>query len=503
MSLWTYLYSAPIFGDGERSVMLAKTVIGLAVISYLSAVRALRWRRFNAIHRKYESKYLQGDLSPEEAQEIIHTLCLYEMPMFMNFTIPFALFKAYAIPTISKILCDTKELKSIEGRSKRNADTEILISTWLFCPISGKSQDSSFVESSDTNREEIDDPRAMIALSRVNWLHSKYPITNDDYLYVLGLLIFEPTIWGSYGWRALSPMESQAFYILWAEIGRRMGIRDIPESREAFRQWMEEYEYRAIAPAQENHDVATYSAEELLHAIPKRFGIKGFVERLAICTLEEDARIAMVYVPISLLIKPLHTLFETIFTQRILTTFLLCFPFASLIRLPSQPLYIHAIFKTILYTIGFIQRYLCLPRSQSNPGGVILVPLDKASASASTSTPSTPRTGPAPASTSAPNAKLDGSTRLQPGHLHRMHPNWFQARPWYMPEPTGILGKLKNQASLTFGLYDALPSARLRSEGYRLEEMGPVRYEKHGHEEVMRKAEEMYGCPITGPFSRN
>ncbi|KAF5376786.1 hypothetical protein D9757_009463 [Collybiopsis confluens] len=230
--------------------------IGVTFFVYLSVVRAIRWRRYNSIHRKYEHKFLQGErLSPEEAQEIMHTSAMYDMPLLMNYALSFALFKTYAIPSISQILSDTKELKSVEGMSKRYADTELLISTWVFCPISGRSQESPLAQSSspETKRKgeevtvQVDDPRAMIALARVNWLHSKYPITNDDYLYTLGLFIFEPVYvlfsnpqdWtNTYGWRGLSLMESHAFFIFWVEIGRRMGIKDIPESPESFRQWI-------------------------------------------------------------------------------------------------------------------------------------------------------------------------------------------------------------------------------------------------------------------------
>jgi hypothetical protein len=137
----------------------------------------------------------------------------------------------------------------------------------------------------------------MIALARVNWLHSKYPIKNDDHLYTLGLFIFEGGIWARlYGWRALSSMEEQAFFIFWTEIGRRMGIKDIPETPEAYKQWIAEYEDKVMVPAQTNHDVATYTTEELIHAIPELYGLKNFARRLTICALNDRVRIAMMYV---------------------------------------------------------------------------------------------------------------------------------------------------------------------------------------------------------------
>ena len=47
------------------------------------------------------------------------------------------------------------------------------IAAWVACPISGF-LDPNF--KSSKNGPPADDPRAMIALARVNWLHSRYKI---------------------------------------------------------------------------------------------------------------------------------------------------------------------------------------------------------------------------------------------------------------------------------------------------------------------------------------
>ncbi|KAH7876367.1 uncharacterized protein C8R40DRAFT_1099507 [Lentinula edodes] len=452
-----WIQSLSLRASKQLSALQLATGALIVVTAYLCRVRVLRWRRHTAIHREFGRKYESGLLTPEDAQKIIHTSALYDMPALMNYALAFALFKTYAIPTISKILSDTKELKSAASISKRYADTEILISTWVFCPITGKSttvkqpstrsrQSSATIKpekahiggTTELGDLQVDDPRGMIALARVNWLHSKYSITNDDYLYTLALFAFEPPKWARlYGWRALSPMEEEAFYIFWVEIGQRMGIRDIPETIKEFKHWVVEYESRTMIPAQTNHDVATYTTEELLHAVPEFFGLKNFCRRLTICALEESVRIAMMQ--------------------------------------PQQPAYLHKIFRMTLHTIGFIQGYLCLPRSDSDPGAVFDISLSKATAT----------------TVSAPSSKL-----------HRMHPKWFQAMPWYMPEPHTLFGTFRNWVAVKMGLYDAPAGPMLKSEGYRLEEMGPAKYEKCGNEEVIRMAEEFYGCPISGPFSR-
>lgn len=74
----------------------------------------------------------------------------------------------------------------------------------------------------------------------MNALHSRYRISNDDYLYTLSTFIVEPAAWArKFEWRALTPLEEQAFFVFFKEIGRRMGIQDIPDELEELRTWAE------------------------------------------------------------------------------------------------------------------------------------------------------------------------------------------------------------------------------------------------------------------------
>lgn len=122
----------------------------------------------------------------------------------------------------------------------------------------------------------------------------------------------------------------------------------------------------------------------------------------------------------------------------------------SINRQPVQPPYMHKIFRGLLHSLAFIQGHLCLPRSQSNRGGAIEIPLDKVVAGVQT-----------------PNLNMNG----KPAPLLRMHPKWFQSQPWYMPEPQTVLGKIKTRVIVALGLHDSLPESKFGSEGYRLEEM--------------------------------
>lgn len=398
-------------------------IAGLLCLGYLSVVGFFRRRRYNTVHEKYTPKYKAGTLTLQDAQEIIGLSMMYDMPALMNYALAFALFKTYAIPSISKILCDTKELSHPDKISKRYADTEICISTFMFCPISGKPR----TDVPENERCHEEDPRANIAISRVNWLHSRYKISDGDYLYTLCLFIIEPVRWAErFGWRALSELERSALLMFWTEIGHRMNIKDIPETWEDLVQWSQKYEENMV-PAQTNHDVASLTTEELLHVVPERFGIKKFARKVSICLLDDRTRIAMMQ--------------------------------------PAQPWYLHAYTHTVLHTFSFIQHHFCLPRIK----GELIVSLEMPKFNSQ-----------------------DGPVR--------MHPTRWQPKPWYKPQAVGLWGSLKDRIAVSIGFYDEMPGKKYKTEGYTLEDIGPLSLEKAGREETMRMAEDLQGCPIRAPW---
>jgi hypothetical protein len=67
------------------------------LLIWLVTVRAFRWKRYNAIHRQFQGKYINEGITPEEAQKIILVSVLYDMPLLLNYSLAFALFKTYGI----------------------------------------------------------------------------------------------------------------------------------------------------------------------------------------------------------------------------------------------------------------------------------------------------------------------------------------------------------------------------------------------------------------------
>ncbi|VDB92037.1 unnamed protein product [Peniophora sp. CBMAI 1063] len=406
----------------------------IACAVYLLLVRLTRWRVYNRLHRKYAHldpvRNPKARMTATEAQDITHASVVWDMGALLANALSFAIVRTYAIPSISKILCSSKELKAGPSVSKRYLDTAIIAGTWSFCPISATDPPTELYASETKGEPKADpDPRTFIGIARMNWLHAHYPISNDDYLYTLSLFILEPVRWAQkYGWRSLSPLEVQARHVFYTRVGELMGIRDIPDTVEGLIAWSEEYEEQHMVPADTNKEVVSGMMTELSSVVPAF--ARGIFQRIIICLFDERTRVAM--------------------------------------GLPEQPAWMHSLVGTAAWLFKFTQGHLLLPRFSQVP----LVPMK------------------------APRMPTDGS-------LARMHPAWPVTKPWYLPRPTG-LQRVLERVMIVFGLKseEDLPGPKYRSEGYRLEELGPLRWKDAGHAEVMKLAEDMMGCPVRGAWAR-
>ncbi|KZV77380.1 hypothetical protein PENSPDRAFT_621794 [Peniophora sp. CONT] len=295
----------------------------LLALSYLLFVRLTRRRLYNHVHRKYAHRVADLDaLTPAEAQDIMHATLLWDTPSVVFNALSFAIVRTYAIPSISRILCGTKELQS-DTVSKRYMDTAIIVATCSTCPFNTKEPPSDFYAAFSGIEGTAADPRAYVAIARMNWLHEHYSISNDDYMFTLALIVFLPINWAKrFGWRALSPLEVHARYVFWRHIGELMHIRDIPGSPAEFEAWAEQYESRCMVPADTNHALAEGMLNELASALPAF--ARPLFKRLTICMMDERMRRAM--------------------------------------KLPAQPRALHALVDVSAAFVRFAGRHLLPPR---------------------------------------------------------------------------------------------------------------------------------------------
>ncbi len=186
--------------------------------------------------RRFALRDYVATLDPQrDCQEISYAITCREFPWDVTRSLEFALFRVFGVAKGSPLLVLTGEF--VQRTQKRYDDTVLILSEIL--------------------EHGVDSPRGHAALVRMNKQHGRYPIPNDEYLYTLSTFIFEPARWiDQYGWRKLTRAEKLAGYHTWCEIGRRMGIRDIPDSYEAFEQFNRDFERAQFRYSPDNEIIA-------------------------------------------------------------------------------------------------------------------------------------------------------------------------------------------------------------------------------------------------------
>jgi hypothetical protein len=157
----------------------------------------------------------------KDHQQIVHLDTAYEFPFDLTRALEFALFRTYAVPSISALLAQTGEFE--RRPQKRYDDTDLIIS--------------------EIYLHGYDSERGRAAIRQMNRQHGHYTISNEDYIYVLSTFVLEPIRWmDRFGWRPFIDEERQAHYILWQHVGHYMNIREIPPSLEALEAFNLNYE---------------------------------------------------------------------------------------------------------------------------------------------------------------------------------------------------------------------------------------------------------------------
>jgi len=89
--------------------------------------------------------------------------------------------------------------------------------------------------------------RARQVITRMNQIHARFHIRQDDYAYVLTSFMFEPIRWNArFGWRRFTDVEKYASYCFWREVGTRMQLTALPDSYEACERFNTDYETRQL-----------------------------------------------------------------------------------------------------------------------------------------------------------------------------------------------------------------------------------------------------------------
>ena len=188
-------------------------------------------------------------LDPQkDCQRIISLSTCHDFPFDTTRALEFALFRTFCVPSISELLDRTGEFR--DRAQKRYDDTDLLV--------------SELVE------HGYDSDRGKRAIRRMNQIHGRFQIANDDFLYVLSTFIYEPIRWNErFGWRPLCEQERLGYFHFWREVGRRMNIQSIPAGYDEFDGYNRDYERKHFRFTATNQRVGAATRELFVRWFPR------------------------------------------------------------------------------------------------------------------------------------------------------------------------------------------------------------------------------------------
>jgi hypothetical protein len=179
----------------------------------------------------------------KDHQRIAFLTSLHEFPWDTTRSLELALFRAFAVAKGTSLLAGTGEFT--QRTQKRYDDTVLILAEIL--------------------EHGYDSERGRAALRRMNQMHGRHPIPNDEFLYVLSTFVFEPIRWNArFGWRPLLRKEKLASFYFWREIARRMAIRDVPADFDTFERYYVDFARENYRFAPENRALARATRDLLL-----------------------------------------------------------------------------------------------------------------------------------------------------------------------------------------------------------------------------------------------
>lgn len=223
-----------------------------------------------------ESRHLREiwRLDPRrDAERIVYLDACFEFPFDLTRSLELAFFRTFAVPSIAELLGSTGEF--VERARKRYDDTDLLI--------------SSFAEHGHSS------PLGRAAIRRMNRLHGGFPISNEDFLYVLSTMVLEPFRWNArFGWRQAIEAERLATFYFWREVARLMNIKDVPDTYEELERFNVDFERARFGYTEAGHRVAVAMLEMFVR---RARVVPGGLGARAICALLDEPLLDALHLP--------------------------------------------------------------------------------------------------------------------------------------------------------------------------------------------------------------
>lgn len=158
-----------------------------------------------------------------------------------------ALYRTFAVPRMAELLVSTGEIE--RDTKKRQLDTGLLMYE-LFAA-------------------GLDSPRGREALRKINRMHRRWTIAEEDYAYSLAIFVVVPARFiDRYGWRPMKTEERGVLAAWYHQLGRRMGIADAPEIYQDYERVFDDYEATNLAWSPQGEQLMRRTADALGELYP-------------------------------------------------------------------------------------------------------------------------------------------------------------------------------------------------------------------------------------------
>lgn len=212
-------------------------------------------------------------LDPEvDYERISRDFGQYDFPRDLEQALSFALFRTYAVPSIGRLLYDTRQFTT--DTQRRHDDTALIL---------GEIVDQG-----------LETTPGRVAIRRMNQMHGRYDIGNDDMRYVLATFVVMPNRWvNRYGWRRTTPTEDVAGVNYYRRLGRLMGITDLPGDLAGFERLLDAYEAERFAFDPKSRAVADATLDLFTTFYPRP--LAPVLRRFSIAIMDPHLRAAFGY----------------------------------------------------------------------------------------------------------------------------------------------------------------------------------------------------------------
>lgn len=130
----------------------------------------------------------------------------------------------------------------------------------------------------------------------MNQMHGSYDISNDDMRYVLSTFVVTPVRWiDDFGWRKLSRNEIVGSTNYYRALGKYMGIKQIPETFEAFERFLDDYEREHFLFDEGGRAVADSTLALLCTFPPNNLAPAALIKRFSWALMDDPLLDAFAY----------------------------------------------------------------------------------------------------------------------------------------------------------------------------------------------------------------